>query len=210
MRYGIEQYFVEQGRGLDMEERMGRWGEIQIPLEVEVALGHDGTAVTRGYRWSELGIKTEVVATPRFNGDEVVNGVTSPKLKITIQNVSNRSLGLVDNPRHCNFYLESEGWSGIDYQPVSNDCENYQPLTNNIIRLAPEQSHEFNFDLSEMRWHMRIEDRPQEIGVLRQWEQFRLVYQSPHQDNIPSITNDTEIWIGELPSQAFFPSGRID
>ena len=123
VRYGIEQYFVEQGSGAALEEKMGRWGDIQIPLEVEVALGGDGTAVTRGYRWSDLGIKTEILAMPRRNNDGTDNGISSPKIKITIQNVSARTLAIVDNDRHCGFSLTSESWTDLEYPASSNPCD---------------------------------------------------------------------------------------
>ena len=210
VRYGIEQYFVEQGSGKALEEKMGFWGEIQVPLEVEVALGKDGTAVTRGYRWSDLGIKTEILAMPQRNRDGTDNGVTSPKIKLTIKNVSTQPLVIVDNEFHCGFALESEEWTDLEYPPATNACDNYRPGATDIIQLQPEQEQAFEFDLSQPRWYKLIEGEAKEIGTLRTGERFRLIYHSPSPDALSTLTTSTQLWQGELPSQAFLPTGRID
>ena len=88
VKYGIEQYFVEQGTGLDIEKRRGNRQSLQIPMEVAVALGANGTAVIRDYRWSKLGIRLEVTRVPqRTNGTDLdnVQGPLSPLLKITLK-----------------------------------------------------------------------------------------------------------------------------
>ena len=65
VKYGIEQYFVQQGTGIDIETRRGNRDTLQIPMEVAVALSANGTAVTKDRRWSRLGIQLEVIRTPR-------------------------------------------------------------------------------------------------------------------------------------------------
>lgn len=47
--YGIDAFFVEQGRGRALEQAPEGKGR----LEMEVALGKDGTAMLTGYRWPE-------------------------------------------------------------------------------------------------------------------------------------------------------------
>jgi uncharacterized membrane-anchored protein len=210
LRYGIEQLFVQQGTGLAMEEKMGRWGDMQIPLEVEVALGGDGTAVTRGYRWSQLGIQTEVMVPERRENSGTDNEVVSPRLKITIKNVSDAPLALIDSPDHCGFVLESEGWTSTVIEVADNRCKNYTTQTADLIILNPEQSQDFEFDLSQPRWHLLVDGEIKEIGTFGFSEQFRLVYQSPSRTDIDALNNNTEVWSGELPSRAFYASGRID
>lgn len=216
VRYGIEQYFVQQGVGLDLEEKMGRRNEIQVPMEVEVAIGSDGTAVTRDFRWSKLGIKTEVLragANPlQTNLDPTTtsDSPVSPKIKITIQNVSDTALALVDNINHCAFELISSNWTDQDYFSASKLCDDYQPSTYGLVQLAPQQSHEIEFELSDPRWHVLLNNKATEIGTLESFPQFRLVYHSPTAKQVESMVTDNEIWLGELPSQAFNANGRID
>ncbi|HPN85139.1 MAG TPA: GDYXXLXY domain-containing protein, partial [Victivallales bacterium] len=56
LKYGIEKYFVQEDKGIEIEERAGIGDQMHIPLEVEVSVGKNGTAVAKGYRWSKLGI----------------------------------------------------------------------------------------------------------------------------------------------------------
>ena len=210
LRYGIEQLFIEQGKGLDMEERMGRRNELQIPLEVEVALGKAGTAVTRDYRWSELGIKTEILPPISTTDEFVRDDVTSPRLKITIQNVSTHPLILADNEYHCAFHLQSLGRSTATVRSTNNVCDSLSLEASNLIELAPEQEQEFTFDLNRDRWHILNDDILTEVGSFEFREQFRLVYTSPPQAVREQLNGNNNFWIGELPSSAFYGAGRID
>lgn len=216
VRYGIEQYFVQQGVGIELEEKMGMRNEIQVPMEVEVAIGGDGTAVTRGFRWSKLGIKTEVVragvSPQQTNVDTAITPASpaSPKIRITIQNVSEIELALVDNINHCAFELIGSGWTEQDYFPASKLCDDYQPSTYGLIQLAPQESHEIEFELTDSRWHVLLNNKATEVGTLESFPQFRLVYHSPSLEQVGNLVTNKEIWLGDLPSQAFSASGRID
>lgn len=72
VKFGIEQLFLEQGKGLEMEKRRGRRNELQTPLEVEVAIGTSGKAVLVGHRWSRLGMQLVAETGPIENpaGDD--------------------------------------------------------------------------------------------------------------------------------------------
>ena len=83
VKYGIEQLFVEQGAGLDIEKRRGNRQSLQIPMEVAVALSANGTAVVKDFRWSKLGMQLEVIRQPaprdRNVDPDEVEGPLSPK-----------------------------------------------------------------------------------------------------------------------------------
>ncbi|GAB1264080.1 GDYXXLXY domain-containing protein [Aurantivibrio infirmus] len=224
VRYGIEQFFVQQGVGLDIEKYRGGRTEIQIPMEVEVALSENGTAVTRDFRWSELGVQTEMVRagvnplqTNIVNNDQN-NDVdpnrntppASPRINITIKNVSDKPLALVDNIHHCAFELITADWTDQDYLPASKLCDDYRPSTYGLINLEPEQVHKFEFELSDPRWYVFLNNKPTEIGTLESFPQFRLIYHSPTPEQVEQLMTDKIIWQGDLPSQAFNASGRID
>ena len=134
----------------------------------------------------------------------------SGKIKITIKNVSDSELSLVDNINHCGFELTGADWSGQEYLPASKLCGDYQPSTYGLIPLAPQQSHEIEFELTDSRWHVLLNNKPTEIGTLESSPQFRLVYRSPSLEQVENLNVDKEIWLGDLPSQAFNASGRID
>lgn len=209
-RYGIEQYFVEQGHGLEMEARLGQRNEMQIPLEMRVAIGADGTAVIKDYRWSTLGIKLEMlrVSTRALNPQAAPpDQPLSPKIRVTLKNASAQSLTIADPGDHCGFSLVAVEWASQDYPAADTSCN--IPVTNQnaLIKLQAEQEYAVELELSARRWHVISDDTPQEIGALPTQEMFRIVYRSP--DNAPQ-DGDPNVWRGELPSQAFNASGNID
>src|SRR6185436_16903307 len=63
VRYGLEAYFRQQGKGQELEQSRQRDG-IQVPLEMEVAVGPGGLAVLKGHRWSALGIGLDLETAP--------------------------------------------------------------------------------------------------------------------------------------------------
>lgn len=52
--YGIEAYFVQQGKGQRIENRRGGRSQVQVPLEMKIAISSSGKAVIKGYHWSPL------------------------------------------------------------------------------------------------------------------------------------------------------------
>lgn len=213
VRYGIEQYFVEQGQGLAMEEKLGRRDGVQLPLEMRVAIGGDGTAVIKDYRWSELGIKVEVVRIPGrpANPQEAPpDQPLSPRLKVILQNASARPLTLADPGDHCGFRLVAVEWAAGDYPMADISCAGIEPQKDPLITLQPEQEYAVELDLSAPRWHVISEGKTLEIGALPVQEMFRIVYRSPDPAQLVALGGDYNFWLGELPSRAFNASGNID
>ena len=60
VRFGIEQMFVEQGSGLELEQRRGTRNDWQTAMEAQIAVGRNGLAVLRGYRWSPISTRTDL------------------------------------------------------------------------------------------------------------------------------------------------------
>jgi uncharacterized membrane-anchored protein len=215
VRYGIEQYFVEQGHGLEMEEKMGQRDDLQIPLDMRLAIGADGTAVIKDYRWSTLGIKLEMlrISTRNFNTETVppVDQPLSPKIKLTLKNVSMEVLTLADPEDHCGFSLVSVEWASQDYPAADKSCDAFTVDKKALITLQPEQEYAVELELSEPRWHVIHEGKAREIGALPTQEMFRVIYRAPADAQIETLGGDGHtIWRGELPSRAFNASGQVD
>jgi uncharacterized membrane-anchored protein len=204
VKYGIEQLFVEQGTGRDIEERRGRRDQLQVPMEVEVAVSSSGTAVIRGYRWSRLGMKLEVLRrpAPRNRNAPAPDGPLSPKLRVTLANVSDAPLAVADAGEHCVFHLVPVEWAAISHAPASPACAD-PGLAARTIALGPGEMYSAEIDLSEPRWHVLEKGRPVEIGALPGLSQFRIEYRSPD-------TAEASLWRGRMASQAFNASGVID
>jgi len=209
VKYGIEQLYVEQGGGGAIEKRRGRRNELQVPMEVEIAVGAGGTAVIRGYRWSRLGIKLEVLRRParRIPNAPPPEGPLSPKLRVTLANVSDAPLSLADAGEHCAFRLVPVAGAPKPYPPASRACDDPAPAAQ-AIALAPGETYSAELDLSEPRWHVLVDGKPAEIGALRGFVQFRIEYRAP--EPAPAATAGAPLWQGRMASQAFNASGAID
>jgi hypothetical protein len=200
-----------------MEEKLGQRGQMQIPLEMRVAVGADGTAVIKDYRWSTLGIKLEMlrVNTRNLNAQTApADQPSSPTIKVTLKNVSTELLVLANPGNHCGFRLVAVESTSQDYLPADTSCNTVAPDKQALIKLQPEQEYAVELELSEPRWHVINGDKAQEIGALPTQEMFRIVYRSPDRAQLGSEPaapgDDYNVWRGELPSQAFNAFGQID
>lgn len=212
VRYGIEQFFVEQGAGLAIEQRRGTRDGVQVPMEVEVAVGRTGTGVVRGYRWSPLGVKLEVLRRPvprdrrqPPEGAPVPEGPLSPAVRVTLVNVSEGPVAIADTDRRCAFRLVAAGWSRTSYAPPVDDCAG-QPGAPRVVALAPGDTYAVDLDLSDPRWHVLREGRAVEVGALPEMAQFRIEYRAPR--DVPAAAQ--AVWRGRLHTARFTGNGVVD
>lgn len=224
IKLGIEKYFVEQGAGLALEEQRGHGQDWQTPLEMEVALGSDGTAVIRGYRWSDLGIRLEVLE-PGINTNNTGTSTDasteelpqrhSPKLRISLRNQSEKPVIIVDSVDHCAFLLVENQFqpigSGQTYQAVptpGRPCNGTVEWLDHSI--APRENYSVEIDLSEAQWQVEADGKLQEIGLLQnRWAGFRWIYQLPESER-KNRAQRTGTWLSTLRTARFNASGRID
>jgi len=205
VKYGIESYYVQQGRGRDIEKRMGRRTEVQIPLEMEIAIGRGGTAVIRGHRWSPLGMALTVLEQPDRRQPL---GRKSAKFRLTLVNASDSPLALVNLPDHRSFSLEP--WGTKHWVLAQSFGAPARPSNEDLILLSPKESRSFDFDFNSERWFVKEKAGPVETGTLPWSERFRIVYRPPSPEDCRSLLNKEFIWHGHLPSRAFHGMGNVD
>jgi uncharacterized membrane-anchored protein len=223
LKYGIEKYFVQQKKGLDIEKRAGRGNDIHIPLEVEVALGSDGTAVAKGYRWGQFGIGLEITERSQVRNNSWNAGqeqpVTdnkdvkvrkSPKLKITLQNASDKPLAIVNLPDFRSFKAVSASMDK-DWVFSKTFSESAKPRNEDVIVLKPQEKISFDFDFADPRWFVNGKKGPDEIGVVcNEWsDMFRIIYTAPSREECGTLEKKDMIWHGKLMSRRF-NTGRVD
>lgn len=202
VRYGIETYFVEQGRGLELERGRRREG-IQVPLEMEVAVASNGLAVLKSHRWSALGI-----------GLELVRGTdrSARAVKLRLLNASEKPLAIVDLPgTHC-FSLEPVSsrrteklrWAGADVpRPVVSG--------DHVRVLQPGEIHSVRIDFTDSSWYVaRGGALARPIYELDRSAMFRLVYRPPTKKASEHLEQAELVWHGHLPSRAFNGRGWVD
>ena len=214
VKYGIEQYFVEQGAGLEIESIRGGREGFQRPMEVELAVGQDGSALIRGYRWSPLALAMTLLESERNDSalpglEAPRRGPESPTVRLRLRNVSKSPVALVDNVDHCGFTLQPLGDSDRQIQRVDKRCSGYQYGPQDRIDLAPGEEYAIDIDLAKRRWFVSTEGKDGElvgdIAAVAPGERFRLIYRSPPAGSIPS-----QVWQGELQTPAFTVWGRVD
>lgn len=226
VKLGIEKYFVEQGSGLALEKKRGKAQEWQTPMEMEVALGGDGTAVIRNHRWSDLGVRLEVLEAAennnrnRKNRSDIAAGQTeeprlSAKLRISLRNQSDHTLSLLDTANHCAFnLLENQiGSSGISrtYRRMEfarRHCDEQSDWLAHT--LAPQEVYEIEIDLADPDWYVKRDDKELEIGAYQNlWTGFRWLYQVPA-TVVTEYADQEGLWTSPLRTARFNAGGRID
>lgn len=207
VEYGIEAYYVQEGKGLEIEKLQGARDSVQTPLEMEIAVGGDGTAMIRGYRWSPISIGLEVAERPR-QGDPT--GRKSAKLRLTLKNTSQKTLALVNLPSFCSLYLESVTPRGNVKSQELQACSGFTLTENDVLVLRPDDAGFYDIDLADQRWHVLHNNTLTETGVLQMNERFRIIYRPPSAGTTASLKDAAIIWHGHLPSRAFHGSGNID
>ena len=207
--YGIEAYFVEQGKGRDIEKRRGSRNTVQVPLEMEIAVGSGGKSVLKGYKWSRLGIALHWL---RPDPAELRDpeAPQSASFQLTLANASEEPLAIVDLPDYCSFSLEAVKWAKQDWALAHNPCEDLLPSDFDVITLAPQQEKKFIFDFSTDRWLVEGKKKIQQIGTLDRTEQFRIVYRPPNAEQVRHLSQKDLIWHGYMATRVFHGRGQID
>lgn len=210
VQYGIEQLFVEQGRGKGIEARRGERNGLQVPMEVAVAVGDSGEAQLKGYRWSRLGLRL-TVESPGVRAAAGTPG-RSAVLRFTLENVSEAPLTVVDTPAHCALSLRQAEGAAHRFRASERGCSPLMLSPEKLVRLEPGQGHSVVVDLNQPRWFVHaLEDpgRSGSIAELAAGQRFRLVYQSP--PVLPGMEETAALlWQGKLESPAFSGWGGID
>lgn len=215
LKFGIEQLFVEQGSGIDIENKQGLRGGLQVPMEVEVAVGKNGLGIVTGYRWSALGIDLNFVdpveieaetetETEAETATQQEDGLPDRYIEITIENVSD-AVVVLDNPgNNCGFTLEPSRPQFSAFRQAPSACDNDLPP--NHMMLQSGETFAFNVNLADPRWQViNDSNRAIDIRTLGAGELFRIVYRTP-----AGSEQGSSAWIGELPSRAFSGAGIID
>jgi uncharacterized membrane-anchored protein len=207
VRYGIEAYFVEQGKGKELETAFSEM--TRVPLEMEAAVGRNGTAVLRGYRWGPLGISIE----RDVNGISVEKDTgTNKKLKgirVKLFNKSNKPIGIIDLPDGQSFTLEPQGMFGMfaaveekEYKWIGADKERKKVEYSDVRILEPGKTYECYIDANQPQWFVARGDE-QGKSISDVIGRFRLVYRPPSQEECQNLQKADLIWHGYLESAAF-------
>ena len=150
-----------------------------------------------------LGMSLKMLRFHRRNRNTNLDEVTeplSPKLEISLQNVSEAPLMVADPGNHCGFHMETTARVARQYRAAYEGCRDIRVYGDDLIELAPGEAYTVSLDLSEPRWYVSVDGHTGEIGRYANNDSFRIVYRSPTAGL--AIAGDRE-WKGKLPSSAF-------
>ena len=196
VRYGIETYFVEQGKGKDLEKR--RVKGHRASLEMKIALGSGGIAVIKGHRWTPISLE--------LNDLELKdNFPRSAKLSLT--NISDKPVAIVDLPGSRSLGMkkdERRWWSNEKkWRWVNDDAAAPMPTDNDVHLLAPGQSYKLAVDFNDPYWSISFDGKTSLVskyGFRR--SPFRIVYRPPSSSQCGGLENADLIWHGWVSSQS--------
>lgn len=197
VKYGIEQYYVEQGSGLVMEERRGGRNGFQLPMLIHTKVSAGGEAVIAGYDWADIAVKTEVERSPERDApDEQASAV----IRLTLKNSSDSAITLPLAPGNCSFTLiaaQRAPQGATRFAGERSECAD-APLA--AVALAPGETHAVSFDLNRPIWYVRQNDKLTPPGRLPWNYRYRIAYRG---ESIPGVR-------GAILSRAFHARGSVD
>jgi len=204
VRYGLEAYFVEEGKGREIEAGRQR-DEIQVPLEMEVAVAQDGSSQLITHRWSRVGIgiklESDKSRPPRVYAATV-----------QLMNSSDKPLAVVDLPTGGSLRLVGvSGSTNEVFQCVSADAPVLKPSESDVHMLQPNEIYEFNVNFWNPMWFVvKNSETPKALPELQSFGQrFRFVYAPPSTAECKELREAAQIWHGTLSTRAF-SGGRVD
>lgn len=173
VKYGIEQYFVEQGQGIAMEKTRGSRNDFQVPMLMHVALADSGAGVIRSFDWANIALKTEIKQSPER--DAPIDQA-SAIMSFTVKNRGNKDITLPWKPGNCSFNLLPIKTTPAEHGEITfeqTDCNSIKPVSRT---LKPGEAISVDFDLNLPRWHIVYKQEKTPMGKLPWNYRFRIIY----------------------------------
>lgn len=217
VRYGLEAFFMEQGRAraLETERAQIRAG---VPLNLEVAVGGNGIGVLKRYRWESLGL-VATFETVRGTNAGAIRPNAIVAATVELKNHGPEPVAIMDLPEGQSYGLlgDARGWVPV-YRWAGETNALPVPTARDVIVLQPGQAHASRLDLTRPQWFVmdaRTNATPGLPTALQQitpeWPQgFRIEYRPPDREQTASLPNSNLIWHGRLRSRWFTPAGSVD
>jgi uncharacterized membrane-anchored protein len=198
VRYGIESYFVEQGKGKELEERKIKGHRALI--EMEIALSAGGIAVISGHRWGPISIE---IADLQLKDNFPQNA------KLTLTNISENPVAIVDLPGNRSLKMgkdlrrwwwdEDENWRW-----TNEDAPAASPGNDDVHVLEPDKSYELVVDFNDPYWSISLNNKDAILVSRYDFSRspFRIAYEPPPAQMCEGLKNADLIWHGRISSES--------
>jgi uncharacterized membrane-anchored protein len=224
VRFGVEAFFMQQEKAKAFEAEASN-EKAGVPLNMEVAVGENGLAVLKGYRWEPLGI-TLVLDRPPTPVDGAVRTPPPGLRGLTIELKNHGSAPqaiVVGEPVMQNFRLlpANERWQPgeeASWRWVGETTPAKKAASDQVKLLQPGESHRVQIDLTSPDWFVRKIDAKEGDGpatsieaLVGDWRaSFRLEYVPPDEADSAGLPHAEYIRHVRLRSRAFSAAGGVD
>jgi len=197
LKYGIERFYVEQGKGLEMEKIRGSRDSFQVPMLMHVAVSGSGQGVIRSFEWANIAMKTELVKSPERDAED---DQASAIMRFTIKNRGQQEIRMPWKPNGCSFSLIP-----VTTSPLDSDSSPFKYVLCNVVKtenktLSPDQEVSIEFDLNQPHWRLEYKGKSTPLGKLPWNYRFRIKYNEVNANDINA----------QIVSRAFHGRGNID
>jgi uncharacterized membrane-anchored protein len=213
--YGIDAFYVQQGKGRELERRTpeGAPAGVQVPMEMQIALGRNGTAVLKDHRWNPLGIGVQIQNQDPPGSAPTVDPATGRKItrkiiRVTFYNAGSAPLAVVLPTDLRTLHLhKSDGQNspGVD---ISVPPPNLTPLTDADVRLLqPGASTTADIDPARAEWLVKTtpDAPPHQLGHQdNNYQSYRIVYEPPAAAACSGLLETGHITPGPLAGRQFW------
>ncbi len=196
VKYGIEQYYVQQGSGYEMEKLRGSRSEFQVPLLIHAVVSASGEAAIHSYEWANIAIKTHIARSPERDAP---NEKASAVMEIILQNRGEKALTLPLRADNCSFALIPDHYAPQDALDFATPrkCKDKPMQT---VLLQPGKTHTVTFDLNQPHWWVKQKGKATPPGKLPWGYRYRVQYRGEPIEGMNAA----------IVSSAFHGRGSID
>lgn len=196
VKYGIEQYYVQQGSGYEMETLRGSRNEFQVPLLIHAAVSASGEAAIHSYEWANIAIKMHIARSPERDApDEKASAV----MELILQNRGEQLLALPLQADNCSFDLIPDRYAPQDALAFAapRKCKDKPVQT---VLLQPGMTHTVTFDLNQPHWWVKQKGKATPPGKLPWGYRYRIQYRGEYVAGLNAA----------IVSSAFHGRGNVD
>ena len=219
VRYGIEAFFMQQGKGRALEAEM-RGEKAGVPLDMEVAVSSSGLAVLKEYRWEPLGLTVALDPNPN-----VGRGAANPRrgirgLTIELKNHGDTPQAVITAAGSFRLVPAQQRWASTENENwswVGEDAPVETITPTEVLVLAPHTSFRQHIDLTSTAWFVRKrtgEKHAEPVSIeslATDWSaSFRIEYAPPSAEQSAALPHAEMIRHGSIRSRRFNATAGVD
>ncbi len=199
VKFGIEQYYVEQGQGKVLESILGKRDDFQQPMLVKIAVSEKGDAIIHSFDWANIAMKTEILREAQRNAPD---NQSNASIRFTMKNTGDKTITLPLKQNNCSFMLVPAA-NNPQLQKTAKSAfnrKNCQGADTRLKTLNPSETISIDLDLNQSQWLVTYKNQPTALSRLPPGYRYRIIYEG---ELIKGIN-------ANIISSAFHGSGNID